>query len=56
VTYTDAETGDPLVAGAQAAIAEGDTWLIEAVPADDTYYFGTNDDRVDTWSFTRDEA
>lgn len=56
VTYTDAATGDPLVAGAQAPIAEGDTWLIEAIPEDDTYYFGTNDDRVDTWSFTRPVA
>lgn len=53
VTYTNAETGAALVAGAQAAIAEGDTFIVEAVPSSAAFYFGTNDDRVDSFSFTR---
>lgn len=56
VTYTNAEDGTVLVAGAQAPIAEGDVWFIEAKPTDDTFYFGTNDDRVDAWSFERPVA
>jgi hypothetical protein len=31
-------------------VAAGDTLLVEARPTDG-YYFETNDDRVDTWSF-----
>lgn len=56
VTYTNSATGATLVAGAQAALAAGASILVEAVPASGAYYFGTNDDRVDSWLFTRDEA
>lgn len=56
VNYTNAETGDVLPAGPQPALAEGDTLIVEAVPADNTFYFGTNDDRVDSFSFTRPVA
>jgi HK97 family phage prohead protease len=56
VTYTNAATGATLIAGAQAALAAGASITVEAIPEDDTYYFTTNDDRVDSWTFTRDEA
>lgn len=56
VDYTDASTGDVLAAGPMAALEEGETFLVEAVPADDDHYFGTNDNRVDTYSFTRKVA
>jgi HK97 family phage prohead protease len=49
VVYTDASDGQVLSAGPHT-VAPGDTLLVEAVPADG-YYFGTNDDRVDSWSF-----
>jgi hypothetical protein len=49
VVYKNADTNATLVAGAQAALADGATLNVVAVP-DTGYYFETSDD--DTWSFT----
>lgn len=53
VIYTNGETGATLTAGAQTALAEGESFIVEAKPASDAFYFGTNDDRVDSFSFER---
>lgn len=54
VEYTDASDGSVLSAGANS-VAPGDTILVEAQPVEG-YHFSTNDDRVDTWSYTADPA
>jgi HK97 family phage prohead protease len=51
VVYKNDETDATLSAGAQTAIASGDTFYVRAVPASG-YYFPHNFDA--TWSFTRD--
>ena len=51
VIYKNDETDATLTAGAQTAIASGDTFYVRAVP-DTGYYFPHNFDA--TWSFTRD--
>jgi HK97 family phage prohead protease len=50
VVYKNDETGATLSAGAQTAIASGDTFYVRAVPATG-YYFPHNFDA--TWDFTR---
>jgi hypothetical protein len=50
VVYKNDETGATLSAGAQTAIASGDTFYVRAVPATG-YYFPHNQDA--TWDFTR---
>lgn len=49
--YKDADSGATLTAGAQTALAVGDTLNVHAVPASSSYYF--QDSTVDDWSFTR---
>jgi capsid protein len=44
--------GTTLTAGAQTAIASGATLVINATPAAG-YYFSTNDDNLDSWTFKR---
>jgi HK97 family phage prohead protease len=53
VVYKNADTNATLTAGAQTALAEGDTLNVLAVPASG-YYFENNID--DEWSFTRPAA
>lgn len=55
VTYTNEATGATLTAGAQTALAAGASITVEAV-ADTGYYFKSNDDRADTWTFERPAA
>lgn len=53
VVYKRQDTGD-VVAGGSTITLDEDTLPmveIEASPASAAYYFGTNDDRVDTWVF-----
>jgi len=49
VVYRDASDDSVLVAGAQAALADGESLTVEAVP-DTGYYFASNQD--DQWTFT----
>ena len=51
VVYRDASDDSVLVAGAQAALAPGESFTVEAVP-DTGYYFESNQN--DQWSFERD--
>lgn len=51
VKYTNAEDGTVLTAGAQTPLVNGEVLFIEAVPTSAAYYFGSNDDRIDAWSF-----
>ena len=53
VIYQDASDGSVLAAGAQPALAAGETLTVTAVPADN-YYFATNADT--TWPFKRPAA
>jgi hypothetical protein len=50
VTYENADTGATLTAGAQPALAVGDTLNVVAVP-DATHYVANSEDA--NWSFTR---
>lgn len=53
VIYQDASDGSVLTAGAQPALAEGESMTVVAVPAAG-YYFATNADS--TWTFKRPAA
>lgn len=54
VVYKNSDTSATLSAGAQAALAEGATLNVIAVPASSSYFFASNAE--DQWSFTRPEA
>lgn len=54
--YVDVESGEVMDAGPLVPLAEGQSFVVTVRPADDAHYIGTNDDRVDTWTFTRPEA
>lgn len=54
VTYKNFDTNATLSAGAQAALAEGETLNVIAVPTSASYYFASNAE--DQWSFTRPVA
>ena len=52
VVYKDGD-GNTLSTGAQAALDEGETMVVEAFPSSASYYFSDSD--ADDWSFTRPE-
>jgi hypothetical protein len=54
VVYKNADTDATLTAGAQAALAPGETLNVIAEPANSTYYFANSE--VDDWKFTRPAA
>jgi hypothetical protein len=51
VVYKNA-AGTTLTAGAQTALAAGASLTVNATPASG-YYFSTNDDHLDSWTFKR---
>lgn len=56
VDYTNADTGAVLLAGAQPALAAGETLNVEAVPQAGYHFATGTDNRYDTWSYSRPAA